>query len=128
MSFIRASRDERGASAVEFALTLPAFAMLIFGILEGGMLLWSQLGLQHGAEMAARCASVNPAICGAPSAIQTYAAGQSYGINPPASAFTVTTPAPACGNQVSASYAYQFFSGYWPTPTLTLGASACFPK
>ncbi|MBI1867282.1 MAG: pilus assembly protein [Methylocystis sp.] len=126
MSFIRACRDQRGATAVEFALTLPAFFMLLFGIAEGGLLVWTQLGMQHGAEMAARCATVNTTLCGSTSAIQTYAAAQAYGVNLAASIFTVS--APACGNQVSASYPFQFLTSYWGTPTLTLSASACFPK
>lgn len=126
MSFDRALGDERGASAVEFALTLPAFCMVIFLIVEGGLLLWTQVGLQHGAEMAARCASVNSTLCGSVSAVQTYAASQAYGLDPPPSIFSLTTP--ACGNLVSANYTYKFVTTYWGTPTLTLAASACFPK
>lgn len=125
MSFNRAFPDERGASAVEFALTAPAFFMVIFLIVEGGLLLWTQLGLQHGAEMAARCASINTALCGSVSAIQSYAVQQAYGLNPPPSTFSFTTP--ACGNQVSANYTYNFLTTYWGTPSLTLAASACFP-
>jgi hypothetical protein len=56
------------------------------------------------------------------SAIQTYAAQQSFGLNPPASDFTVSTP--ACGNQVSASYPFPF-TAY--IGNLTLSAQACFP-
>lgn len=126
MRLAQACRDTRGTSAIEFGLTAPAFFMIIFGIIECGLLLWTQLGLQHGAEMAARCASVNTIICGSVSAIQSYAAQQTFGLNPAPSTFTVITP--ACGNQVSASYTYGFITTYFGTPTLTLSAQSCFPK
>src|SRR5262245_58124959 len=47
VSLARAWSDERGVSAVEFGLTAPAFFMLIAGILECGLLLWTQVSLQH---------------------------------------------------------------------------------
>jgi len=126
MSLYQLSRDERAAAAVEFALTAPVFFALLFGMLQVGLVLWTQLGLQHGAEMAARCASVNSATCGTVSAIQNFAAQQALGLNPPATTFAVTTP--ACGNKVSASYNYQFITGYLGTPSLTLRAESCFPS
>ena len=52
-------RDERGATALEFAILAPVFFLIIFGIIAFGLLFWTQVGLQHGAEMAARCASIN---------------------------------------------------------------------
>ena len=69
------ARDQRGASALEFALIAPAFFLFIFGIIELGLVFWTQVGLQHGAEMAARCASINAKLCltNNPSTITTYA-------------------------------------------------------
>jgi len=118
-------RDERGATAVEFALTAPVFFMIVFAIIEGGLLLWTQLGLQHGAEMAARCAGINKTTCGDNTAIQSFAAQQAYGLNPSPSAFTVSTA--ACGTQVSASYTFTFITTYFGTPNLALSAQSCFP-
>jgi Flp pilus assembly protein TadG len=117
--------DEQGASALEFALTAPAFFLFVFGIIELGLMFWTQIGLQHGAEMAARCATINTTLCpnNNPDAITKYATQQAYGLNVPASTFTYSTP--ACGNQVSANYAFQFY-GLNLGP-LTLTAQACFP-
>jgi hypothetical protein len=50
---------------------------------------------------AARCASVNPTLCGTTGQIQTYAANQA-GAGLEASIFSVAKA--GCGNQVSASY------------------------
>ena len=51
--------DTRGAALVEFTVTIPFFLLLTFGLIQAGLLLWTQAGLQHGVEVAARCASVN---------------------------------------------------------------------
>ncbi len=127
MRLVRFWQDQRGASALEFALTAPVFFLFIFGIIEGGLLLWTQIGLQHGAEMAARCASINTALCpiSNPDAVTTYASRQAFGLSLPASTFTYS--APACGNQVSASYTFQFPDLFHLAP-LALTAQACFPS
>jgi uncharacterized membrane protein len=117
--------DERGASAVEFAITAPLFFLILAIIIECGLLLWTQLGLQHGSEMAARCAGVNKTTCGTVSAIQTYAVQQTFGLSPPPETFTIT-PA-ACGMLVSANYDFVFMTSYFGIPKLGLTAQACFP-
>jgi len=43
-----------GASAVEFGLGAPVFFAALLGALELGVLFWTNLGLQHAAERAAR--------------------------------------------------------------------------
>jgi Flp pilus assembly protein TadG len=120
-------RDNRGTTALEFALTAPVFFLFIFGIIEFGLLMWTQIGLQHGAEMAARCASVDSTLCpnSDPGAITGYAAQQAFGLTLPSQTFTYSTP--ACGNQVSASHAFQFPAILNLSP-VTLTAQACFPS
>lgn len=117
--------DERGSSAVEFALLAPVFILLIFGLIDMGAMLWTEFGLQHGVEMAARCASVNQTACGSTANIQAFAADQTYGVNPPSSTFAVTTQ--ACGYQVSASYKFELVT-LFGLPAPTLSAQSCFPK
>lgn len=119
-------RDQRGATALEFALLAPVFVLLIFGIIALGMLFWTQVGLQHGVQMAARCASVNTVLCPGsdPNAITAYATQQALGLSLPASTFAHSVP--ACGNQVSASYTFQFPAILNLNP-LTLTAQSCFP-
>ena len=119
-------RDADGSSAIEFALLMPVFVAIMMGIMGSGALMWGQFGLQHGVEMAARCASINAATCGATASIQNYAVQQTYGLNPPPSVFTVSTP--SCGYQVVASYTYQFLVTDFGLPAITLSAKSCFPK
>ena len=107
--------DTRGAALVEFTVTLPFFLLLTFGLIQAGLLLWTQAGLQHGVEVATRCASVNysanqiglntscfacpVAMCTErPSPndiIKQYAIDHSFGLVPSFNNFTVTpTPPP----------------------------------
>jgi len=119
-------RDERGTTALEFALTAPAFFLFLFGIIGLGLMFWTQIGLQHGAEMAARCASINSRLCPItnPSAITNYAMQQAYGLSLPATAFTYSTQ--TCGNQVNASYTF-VLPDILNMGAITLKAQACFP-
>lgn len=126
MTLPRFVKSETGTAAIEFAMTSWAFVLFLMAIIEGGFALWVHAGIQHGSEMAARCATVDKTTCGSTSAIQNFAAAQSYGLSPPASTFTVSTP--ACGNQVSASYTLAFLANFFNPSSVTLTGSSCFPK
>lgn len=118
MKPLRAWNDEQGTSSVEFAMAAPAFVAIVMGTIIGGIMLWTQFGLQYGAKAAARCASIDPAACSSLTQIQDYAVKHSLGVNPPASAFSYASV--DCGNKVTASYSFQSM--------VTLSAQACFPK
>jgi Flp pilus assembly protein TadG len=118
--------DLRGVTAVEFGLTAPIFMVLLFAIVQGSLALWTQLGISHGAALAARCITFMPSTCKNASTTQAYAVSESFGLNIPASTFAVS--APACGNQVSGSYVYSFMTFVFGTPHVTLTARTCFPK
>jgi Flp pilus assembly protein TadG len=55
----RARRDESGASLVEFALVLPVFALLLFGLIDFGLIFGSYITMRNGVESGARSATVN---------------------------------------------------------------------
>ncbi|KKW92986.1 MULTISPECIES: TadE/TadG family type IV pilus assembly protein [Sphingobium] len=57
---IRLVRDQRGAGAVEFALALPPFIMLLMGALQLGIIACARTGLQHAVDEGARYASIYP--------------------------------------------------------------------
>lgn len=117
-------RDCRGNVAVEFALTVVPLLLFLFGIIETGRAMWLQSALDYSVAEAARCASINPTICGTTSDIQLYAGAQS-GAGFAASIFSVSTP--GCGNQVSASYPLTLAIPAL-TLSLTLSAQACYPR
>jgi Flp pilus assembly protein TadG len=126
MTITDMAADDRGATSVEFALSAPLFAFMIAGVIGAGLVFWAQLGLQHGVEMAARCASINKVTCADSIAIKNYAVAQTAGVNPPASAFSVSTS--ACGTLVSASYPLVAVPALWGLAPFTLTAQACYPK
>ena len=116
--------DNRGAAAVEAGLVLPVFLMMLYGILQLGLMLWTQASLYHGAQMAARCAALEQPACASAELTQQYAAAQSYGLRPAASIFTVSTE--TCGRQVVARLDYQPFAAFTETLRVPLEARACF--
>ena len=54
---------ERGASMVEFALLAPVFFLVIFGIIEMGMIFQAWVSVQHGSQLGARFAVVGASTC-----------------------------------------------------------------
>ena len=119
------SNDRRAVTSIEFALTAPLFILIIFGLLQFGLWIWTQFALEHATAMAARCASINTTTCGSPSQIQTYAAQQALGLYVSPSIFSYSQP--SCGNQVAASYIFPAFAPALGLPSMTLIAQACFP-
>ena len=118
-------RDRRGATAVEFALILPPFLLLLLGVVEFGRALWTQSALHFAVEEAARCAGVDATNCATASQVQNFAVARAAGVGLTNAVFSLTTP--ACGKQVSATYAFPFvLANMFPNVTLT--ARSCFPK
>ncbi|MGH6935111.1 MAG: TadE/TadG family type IV pilus assembly protein [Methylocella sp.] len=119
-------KDQRGVSAVEFALTLPLFILMVLGVWQIGYAMWAQVALQHGAEMAVRCMAVNPTACGSinTTGTQSFAASQSYGFHPAPSVFSVSQP--TCGNQVSADYTVSPVVANIGIPAFAVHAQACY--
>jgi Flp pilus assembly protein TadG len=53
-------QNERGASAVEFAIAVPVLLVLIIGIIQLGILFMANAGLQQAVEEGARFATIFP--------------------------------------------------------------------
>ncbi len=56
---IRLIKNEKGASAVEFALILPILIMLVFGIFQFGIAYNNYITITHAAREGARLAAVD---------------------------------------------------------------------
>ncbi len=113
---------DSGATAVEFALVLPALVALLVGGLYAGLAVYSAAGLQSAVEQAARCYSVDSIDCSSASATQTYAQNRYYGLNSPT--FTVSTQ--SCGHQVTAAVTVPL-TAVVVNLSVPLSATACFP-
>ena len=117
--------DERGVTAVEFAVTSPVYFLMLFGLAQAGMWLWADFTLQRAVDAASRCAAILTTTCGTTSAIQTYASNNVVGLSVPSSAFSVTHP--SCGAEVSAAYEVPTFTSGLGLPNITVHVSACYP-
>jgi Flp pilus assembly protein TadG len=115
--------DEAGTAAVEFAMVLPAFAVLIVGGVWTAQLMFETSSLHYAVEAAARCAAVNSVTCSSTTAIQTYAASKYYGPSYPAPTFVSTTG--ACGQAVTGTVTYVLNTGV-TSISIPLSATACF--
>lgn len=71
--------DERGAAAIEMALTLPIVILFIYGIFQLGAIMAADAGMQHGLGEGARMATLFPTP--AESAIRTRIADRTFSIN-----------------------------------------------
>jgi Flp pilus assembly protein TadG len=57
-SFIKILSREKGTSAVEFAIILPILIMLVFGIIQFGLVFNKYIAITHAAREGARLAAV----------------------------------------------------------------------
>lgn len=122
-----------GSVAIEYAIIIPVLLLLLLGIMDVSRLLWTYTTLHRGVEAAARCASINVIKCGTTGAIQTYAAGEVWGLTVAPSAFTVSYP--ACGVQVKTIYNFRFVipwyyvaSPFGAQNSISIEATACYVK
>ena len=116
-------RDDRGTTAVEFALVAPFVVMLLVGIMSLSLLLLSAGSMHFATEAAARCASARPTVCSDSATTVAYASSKYFGalISP-----VFTYAATACGNQVSAAAIYTLNVGMFQR-SIDLSATSCFP-
>jgi hypothetical protein len=126
--------DTRGAALVEASVTIPVFLVLMFGLVQAGLLLWTKAGLQHGVEVATRCASVNYSAYRLGSPVST--APSCFGVAPTTVCGSTASPPPACDSASATpyikNYALQHSFGLVPsvshftvTPTLPTAGGLC---
>ncbi len=124
LMFRRFRDNNRGTAAIELALVLPMFVLLILGSLGAASLGFSVASMNYAVEEAARCAAVNKTLCSTPVSTVLYAQAHYSGpsISP---VFAYTTS--GCGNTVTATATYSF--NLVPQFTnVPLSVSACRPS
>lgn len=115
--------DRRASIAVEFGIIAPVLFLLLLGLIEGGRMLWMLNALHYSVQEAARCASINSALCGNAALTQNFAATRA-GVRFDASVFSaIKSP---CGNLVTARYPMDLAIPFVGS-SLTLTASSCYP-
>jgi len=82
--------NERGASAVEFALVMPFLMLIVFGIIVYGMVFAQSLSLSNAARQAARSGVIDGTTCSQITQLSHDAAG-TVGMDGSAATVTITT-------------------------------------
>ena len=113
-------KNEKGASAVEFALILPILVLLIFGIVEFGLAFNNYITITHAAREGARLAAVdfnNPDL-------KAIIVERAYPVGITEDDIEITPPAgslPNIGDPVEVEITYNFtvtipLAGSWDIP------------
>ena len=84
----RLRRDSRGAAVIEMAFALPVLIMLLWMIVQLGLVFRAMSGIQHGLGEGARMATLFPKPTD--TAIRTRITDAVYGIGP--GSFSIPTP------------------------------------
>ncbi len=90
--------DRRGAAVIEMAFALPVLIVLMWVIVQLGLVFRAMSGIQHGLGEGSRMATLFPKPTN--TAIQTRISDAVYGIGP--GSFTINTP--TSGNLDGANY------------------------
>ena len=81
-------RDERGAAVIETAFALPALIIMMWMLVQAGLVFRAMSGIQHGLGQGARMATLYPKPTD--TAIQAAITAAVYGIGP--GTFNIQTP------------------------------------
>lgn len=123
LEFANPWADDRGTTAVEFAIVAPAFVLLLVGAIYLCLGLFTVGSLNYAVEEGARCASVKTTVCSDAPTILSYTQKRYFAAG---AAPTFTYATSACGNVVSGSLTYVVNLGV-TTFSVPVTASACFP-
>jgi hypothetical protein len=117
--------DERGTTAVEFALVAPVFFILVIGLIYMCIGLFTVGSLHYAVEEGARCASVKTTVCTDASTTIAYTKSHYFG---PGTApnFQYTASGSCGGPSLSASLNYVMDLGLTQL-TIPVSATGCFP-
>lgn len=116
--------DTSGSTIVEFAIVLPVFLFLIFGLFNVALMMFSSVSMEHAVQAGARCASINSTVCGSNGATLTYTQSKFVASSAARPVFTVATA--ACGHVVTANMTYVFNLGV-TRYSIPLASTACYP-
>jgi Flp pilus assembly protein TadG len=138
---MRFIRDISGAAAIEAAIIMPVYLLIIFGVIEFGHMYWTANSMQYAADEAARCNAIS-STCNATTTAIDRATGINvtsgeiaigsciFGSGLSGTHVTITHPVAPLSKAVIPEIiaAFHFSSLNIPTMSFTLVAQSCFPN
>jgi Flp pilus assembly protein TadG len=115
-------KDERGTTAVEFAILGPVFLLLVVGFLYLCLSLFLVGSLHFAVEEGARCASIRTTVCSDNATTVAYAQSRYFGPSSP----TFSYQAAVCGKSVTGAVNY-VLELVIRRVTVPVTATACYP-
>lgn len=120
----RLCRSDRGAAAIETAFALPALVILVWMVVQLGLVFRAMSGIQHALGEGARLATIWPQPTD--DAIKTRIEQVVYGIGP--GTFTIDDPVPGTDNgtayiDLQVRYTQETNLLLLPGPTITVSRS-----
>jgi len=117
-------RDERGAALIETAFALPALIVMVWAVVQLGLVFRAMSGIQHALGEGARLATLWPQPTD--DAIHDKIEAAVYGIGP--GEFTIEDPVPGTDNgsaflDLQVSYTQETDMLFLPGPTITVSRS-----
>jgi Flp pilus assembly protein TadG len=127
--------DERGATALEFAIAFPPILFLTLGIFQTALFVWTDNLLHYAVDVAARCAAVSSTKAPCTGDLETTASGVFNASMPASWNFgTVTFPNgdtnPSCtANAKGITMKFTATLRLVPLPSsyATMTAQSCYP-
>jgi TadE-like protein len=121
----RHSLGRSGVAAIEYAIVLPIFLAMVFGIIEISRMIWVQVTLERATAVAARCGAVAGTGCASNALVATKASQSAPALSIPSSAFTVVHE--TCGVRVTGKIRFSFVTGLVGLADRDLTATFCHP-
>ena len=116
------AHNRAGTSAIEFAVAVPVLVMLIWGIVQVGLLYEANAGMQHALGEGARLATIFPTPTD--TEIQTKITSAKFGLeNGTWGTPTINTDTTAKTKTISVTYSQPTDFLFFPGPNVTLSAS-----
>jgi len=117
-------RDDRGAAVIETAFALPALVLMMWMLVQAGLVFRAMSGIQHGLGQGARLATLFPKPTN--TAIQNAISSAVYGIGP--GTFTIATPVAGTADganylDLRVTYTQPTDMLLFPGPTVTVSRS-----
>jgi Flp pilus assembly protein TadG len=129
-------RDRRAVAAIEFAIVGSVLFVCSLGVIDLGMIIWTQGSLQAVAADAARCGAISAAGCTTTSAVQTYVQTEAANwimntmisgltINVNSAVNTATCPAISTGTYETVQISTTYLSSWLPPPLSNYSIDVC---